>query len=1024
MPTSPMSALHTPAPQALQDTPGPRPAPLVLVVDDDASQRLMARYVLERDGYAVEEAADGRQALDMCAERLPDIVLLDAVMPVMDGFHACEQIRLRPGGDATAVLIITGLNDAQAVDQAFASGATDFVTKPIHWGVLRRRVFRLVESARTQARLNATEARMHALVRHTPDGILTCDADGDICSSNPAAERLFACRAADMVGLPVQAFISTASLEHLLQSGASRELTGRRKDGATFPAEVSVSGFSDGGDRFFSVILRDVSERKRAEESLIEAEARYRGIFENAVEGIFQTTPDGRMLSANPMLARILGFRSPEELLAEVLVHDNHFYAQPGRRAEFVRRLREQESVTHFESQVRRADGALRWISENARAIQDADGNLIRYEGTVEDVTERKRTETVLRESEERFRALADCSPMLVWVTDMEGRCTFFNQAWLQLTGRTAEQEKGDGWIENIHPDDLTGAVAAYRRAFAERQPFTLEYRLRRHDGTYRWLMDCGNPHFLPDGTFTGYIGSAADITDRKAAEENLRLRDRAIEAASQGIVLTDPSRPDNPILHVNSAFEKLTGYTAAEAVGRNCRFLQGPETDPAAVLELRDAVKEQRSCAVELLNYRKDGVPFWLALSISPIRDASGKVTHFVGVQTDITERKRLEQQFQQAQKMEAVGRLAGGIAHDFNNLLTAILGYGQILLSEVAPDDPLRSGLEEIKRAGERAATLTHQLLAFSRRQVLLPKVLDLNTIVADVQKMLHRMIGEDVALITNPGKDLGRVKADPGQLIQVLMNLAVNSRDAMPDGGALTIETANVDLSEADVRQHPGLRPGKYVLLAVSDTGCGMDKATQARIFEPFFTTKEVGKGTGLGLATVYGIVKQSDGYIAVHSEPDRGTTFKIYFPRIEEAAPASTARQVKAIASTGSETVLVVEDEAGVRNLVSHVLRRHGYTVLEASHGEEALSLVDQYAGAIDLLVTDMIMPVMSGRQLADLLTAKQEGLKVVYMSGYVHPEGDQPPRGNGRRAFLQKPFKPDVLARMVREVLDR
>jgi two-component system cell cycle sensor histidine kinase/response regulator CckA len=612
---------------------------------------------------------------------------------------------------------------------------------------------------------------------------------------------------------------------------------------------------------------------------------------------------------------------------------------------------------------------------------------------------------------------------MLVWVTDAKGKCTFFNQAWLQLTGRTAEQEKESGWLDNLHPDDAAETLAVCRGAIADRRPFRLEYRLRDRHGNYRWLMDCGNPRILPDGTFAGYIGSAADITDRKAAEDNLRLRDRAIEAASQGIILTDPTKPDNPIHYVNAAFEKLTGYKPSEAVGRNCRFLQGPETDPAAVLELHDAVKEERACTVEMLNYRNDGSTFWMALSISPIRDASGKVSHFVGVQTGITERKRLEQQFQQAQKMEAVGRLAGGIAHDFNNLLTAILGYGQMLLSEVAIDDPLRSGLEEIKRAGERAASLTHQLLAFSRRQVLVAKVLDLNTVVADVQNMLLRLIGEDVELLTTTAKDLGRIKADPGQLIQVLMNLAVNSRDAMPEGGALTIETANVDLTPADVRAHPGLRPGNYVMLSVRDTGCGMDKPTKARIFEPFFTTKEVGKGTGLGLATVYGIVKQSDGYIAVHSEPDQGTTFKIYFPRLDEAATPAPARPMKALASTGNETILVVEDEAGVRNLVSHVLRRNGYTVLEASHGEEALTLIEHYSGTIDLLVTDMVMPLMSGRQLADRMSAKQPKMRVIYMSGYVHPEGDQPRNSNGRRAFLQKPFKPDVLATLVREVLD-
>jgi PAS domain S-box-containing protein len=529
---------------------------------------------------------------------------------------------------------------------------------------------------------------------------------------------------------------------------------------------------------------------------------------------------------------------------------------------------------------------------------------------------------------------------------------------------------------------------------------------------------------FLPDDTFAGFIGSAMDLTERKAAEEKLRLRDRAIEATSQGIIITDPSRDDNPIVYVNPAFEKLSGYTQTEAVGRNCRFLQGPETDPTAVVELHDAIKQERSCAVELLNYRKDGMQYWVALNVSPICDAAGVVTHFVGVQTDITERKRLESQFRQAQKMEAVGRLAGGIAHDFNNLLTAILGYSQILLSGMAPDDPCRAGLEEIKKAGERAASLTHQLLAFSRRQVLLPKILDLNAVVADFEKMLLRLIGEDIELTTVPGKELGRIKADPGQVEQILMNLAVNSRDAMPHGGRLTIETANVDLNETDARSNPELYIGSFVMLAVRDTGCGMDAATRARVFEPFFTTKDVGKGTGLGLATVYGIVQQSGGHIALESEPGSGTTFRIFFPRMEEAAAAQSAQAQRTATSAGQETVLVVEDEPGVRTLVCEVLRRHGYTVLAAANGDEALARCAQHKDSIHLLVTDVVMPVMSGRQLADRLVEQNGDLKVLYMSGYVNPEGEHPASWNGRRAFLQKPFKPDALARLVRQVLDQ
>jgi nitrogen-specific signal transduction histidine kinase/CheY-like chemotaxis protein len=407
--------------------------------------------------------------------------------------------------------------------------------------------------------------------------------------------------------------------------------------------------------------------------------------------------------------------------------------------------------------------------------------------------------------------------------------------------------------------------------------------------------------------------------------------------------------------------------------------------------------------------------------MTITPVRDQRGEITHFIAIKVEVTERKRLEQQLRQAQKMEAVGRLAGGVAHDFNNLLTIISGYSELLLEHPGEVEPLRGYVNEIRNASGRAASLTRQLLAFSRQQVLAPRVLDLNAVVANVEKMLKRLIGEDIDLVTVLGESLWPVKADPGQLEQVLLNLAVNARDAMPKGGMLTIETANVEMDKSYAQRHFPLSPGPYVLLAFSDTGIGMDAETQARLFEPFFTTKEMGKGTGLGLATVYGIVKQSGGYIWVYSKVGKGTTFKIYLPRSDEVAESEPRRNgVKA--QSGTETLLLVEDEEAVRALVRSALKEKGYRVLEASGGEEALKLSEQYGGPIDLLVTDVVMPQMSGPELADRLANSHPQIKVLYISGYTDYAGLHHGALDLGAAFLQKPFSPEALARKVREVL--
>jgi len=383
----------------------------------------------------------------------------------------------------------------------------------------------------------------------------------------------------------------------------------------------------------------------------------------------------------------------------------------------------------------------------------------------------------------------------------------------------------------------------------------------------------------------------------------------------------------------------------------------------------------------------------------------------------------RQSEERLRQVQKMEAVGRLAGGVAHDFNNLLTVITSYSDLVLEDLAPDDPKRDDVAQIRKAAEGAAALTRQLLAFSRQQVLEPKVLDLKATVAGTEKLLQRLIGEDVQLATALAPDLGAVKADPVQLEQVIINLAVNARDAMPAGGRLTIEAANVEMDEVYVRTHAPARPGRYVMLALSDTGIGMDEPTKARIFEPFFTTKESGKGTGLGLATVYGIVKQAGGFIWVYSEPGRGTSFKVYLPRVEEAAEPPVARPAMAEPRRGAETVLVVEDAAAVRMVTRQVLERYGYTVLEAPNGETALRLAAKHHGPIQLLLTDVVMPGLSGRQLAEQLAQLRAEMKVLYVSGYADNAIVHHGILDSGVAYLQKPFTPETLARRVRDVLD-
>ena len=479
----------------------------------------------------------------------------------------------------------------------------------------------------------------------------------------------------------------------------------------------------------------------------------------------------------------------------------------------------------------------------------------------------------------------------------------------------------------------------------------------------------------------------------------------------------------DGHFLTVNPAMIKMLGYGRAEEMS-HLDIVRDVYADPERRARLYTDFEQRDEAGMETAWKRKDGSRITVRVNVRTVRGPGAQIECYEGLVEDVTEQRSMESQFRQAQRMEAVGRLAGGVAHDFNNVLTAITGYSDLLLEDLGPDDHKRSDVGEIKAAALRAAALTRQLLAFSRKQVFESRVLDLNAVVQTLEKMLRRLIREDVKLEYSLASALGAVRADPGQIEQVILNLAVNSRDAMPSGGRLTIETANVDLDEAYAREHVGALPGRYVMLAVSDTGIGMDAETQSHIFEPFFTTKDVGKGTGLGLATVYGIVKQSGGSVWVYSEPGRGTTFKIYLPRVDELPetvdPAVPAQPV----AGGRETVLLAEDDPSVRAVVSDVLTQKGYRVLGAPNGHAALDMARAQTGEIDLLVTDLIMPGMTGRELAETLTAERPGVRLLYMSGYTDDAVVRHGVLEEGAPYLQKPFAPRALASKVREVLDR
>jgi two-component system cell cycle sensor histidine kinase/response regulator CckA len=908
-------------------------------------------------------------------------------------------------------------------------------------------------------------AYLQALTENNPLGIVVLDLHHRILMCNPAFEVLFGYHQSEILGAELDSLLAPPDSMTEAVALTRRSTTGNvvrekakrlRSDGSLVDVQILGVPISADGKLIGSFgMYEDITERRRAEQAQREAEERFRSLFENATEGIFQTTTDGRYLSVNPALARMCGFASPSEMISTVQDLGRELYGDPNVRNVFKQLIEKYGSVKDFEYEVRRKDGAKIWISENAHVVRNPDGEILSYEGTIEDITARKRAELERQVTFEIIHAvnvtdnLDDLLRLIhialkkvlyaenCFIALYESATGMFHFPFFvdQFDEAPPPQRVGRSCTAHVYrtghamliPQRTFDLLAAEGKVelVGTPSPSWLGVPLRTPAATIGVLVvqhyEDENAYTERDQEFLASVGGQIALAiERKRSEEKVREGEARLRVLVEQLpaVLWTVDRDLRFTSALGAGFARLK-MKPNEIVGMS--LLDYFETADQTFLPI---AAHRRAVAGEPMTFHVEWKSGSYACHVEPLRDSDGQVSGAICMSLDITDRKQLEEQLRQAQKMEAVGRLAGGIAHDFNNLLMVIQGYGDLLVERLPSGDPLHRNAEQIQMAAQRASSLTRQLLAFSRKQMLAPKILNVQSVVGDMEKILRRLIGEDIQLETSSAPDLGLVKADRSQIEQVILNLAVNARDAMPQGGRLTIETANVELDASYSHPPAVLSPGRYVMLAVTDNGCGMDAETQTHVFEPFFTTKEKGKGTGLGLATVYGVVKQSGGYVWVYSEPGRGTSFKIYLPRIQETAVPG-GRDGKSDMRTpqrGSETILLVEDEKGVRELAREYLTSSGYTVIEAEDGHTALELAAMHVGPIHLLLTDVVMPGISGRELAERVAQIRPAIKIIYMSGYT----DQAVVHHGilenDAVLLQKPFTLMTLAGKLREIL--
>jgi two-component system, cell cycle sensor histidine kinase and response regulator CckA len=1022
----------------------------ILILEDVPRDADLIQRELRRAGIPGEyRVLDTREEFIRALENFsPEVILSDYSMPQFTGLEALE-LKKEHGPDIP-FLIVTGSQNEEIAVTCMKAGVDDYVLKE-QLGRLPTSILTVLEK-KSQGKVEA-EVRV-ALEKASREWINTFDAvsnaialvdrEGKVQRCNRAMQGLLDRPFREILGLPLSELFGVAldksesyPLQQALKSG-HRESQVIEFEQRWF--QVHVDPVSESGQAVgFLFIMADITERRQAEIKLRESEERFRLLVEQAPDAIAVFDVDeNRFVQVNAQAEKLFG-SNREELLR---YGPQHYYTGlqlDGRPVaesveENIDQILQGEEKT-FLRVIHNAQGQELVCEVRLVRLPAKDRRLIR--NSFIDVTSRKRAEQEQERLASEIRLLLESTGEGIYGTDSTGRCTFINKSGAEMLGYRPEEIIGQeihAVIHHSHPDGsvyLHKDCPMYYTLLEGRQVRADDDILWRKDGTFFPANYTASP--IREGNrIKGAVITFNDITERKRDEEALESSEtsfrRLYESMADAYVKTDL---EGRIREYNQSYKMMLGYEDEELWSLTYKDLT-PEKWHAFEDEMvaKEVLIKGATSIYEKEYRKKDGTVFPVELRTFLLKDEKGEPSHMCAIVRDITSRRRMEEereklqaQFMQAQKMESVGRLASGVAHDFNNLLSVINGYSELAIDRLEEGDPLLANLQEVRRAGGRAASLTRQLLALSRKQVLSPEVLNLNGVIDNVEKMLRRLIGEDVTLATNLAEDLGMVKADIGQLEQVLMNLTVNARDAMPRGGKLSIETRNIMVDQHLAARRPGMAPGPYLLLTVSDTGTGMDRETQDQIFDPFFTTKEQGKGTGLGLSTVYGIVKQSGGHIEVYSELGLGTTFRIYLPRIAGIEVGKPADPTAEQHWEGKESVLLVEDEKAVRVLAKEFLTSAGYRVLDAADGMEALELVQQTREAIALLLTDVVMPKMSGLELADKLHLLLPKLKVLFMSGYVTDDLTSHLGSKNDLRLINKPFERAGLLKQVRKILD-
>jgi PAS domain S-box-containing protein len=995
---------------------------LIFVKDRESRYLLVNRACAEAYGTTPAQMV-GRHTAELVSDPSHVEAFLKADREVLDGgiakFIAEEEIR-----------------DASGGRRLHQTNKVPFVSSRTGEAALIGVSVDITDYKQAQQALAESKERLRTIVELAPDGIFVVSEQGQILEVNEAACQQLGYRRDQLLQLKLFDIIAPQFAERVqarLKGGVpsgSYESAHIRSDGVEVPLELSVTNILFRGQPAFLGITRDITERKRAEEAIRKSEAKFRAIVENSHDGILFLNAKRLILYRSPSYQQINGY-SDEERLGHIAFETAHPDDLAAIRQIWTELLNRPEALQQICYRTRHKDGTWRWVESSARNLL-GNVNVQAVVLTTRDVTERKQAEQALRESEAGLAAAQRIAHIGSWQWDPQNNTSSWSDETFRIFGLVPNQVKPHHkvLVDLLLPADQELVDTALSDALSGAGEYDLEYRICLPDGAKKVIHSQAEVLRNADGKPVMIRGTVHDITERKQAEQALRDSEARVrltfDRAPIGANLVDL---DGRLIQVNDAYCRFLGYQKEELLGRKVTDVSyDPEPDVKRLQQLLEGQIERFS--EDKAYVRKDGQVVWGHVTVQVLKDTTGQNFSLLAMVEDITARKqaeeekaKLQNQLLQAQKLESVGQLAGGVAHDFNNLLQVINGYSDLLLRKLKHGDPLKAQVAEIRRAGDQGAALTRQLLVFSREQIIEPKPLDLNDLIHESQVMLQRLMGEDIEIETTLSRSLGLVMADPGRLHQVLMNLAANSRDAMLRGGKFTIKTVNMDVIEGNAAGSLGLKPGPFVLLQISDTGTGIPKEIQERVFDPFFTTKEHGKGTGLGLATVYGIVRQSGGAIAVSSEPGHGTTFDIYLPRVEVCALNATEAKTPAEPLRGMETLLVVEDRPEVRRLAVDALEASGYQVLEAAGGSEALRVAQRHPGPIHLLLTDVVMPHMTGKELAERLKSLLPEIKVLYMSGYAADVISSRGLLDSGERYISKPFSLDSLLAKVRELLN-